>query len=50
MAHDEEPLLASPPTHEVAGHVRDYEKFTRMMKWGAVVAFLTGFIVLLILK
>lgn len=50
MAHDEEPLLASPPTHEVAVHVRDYEKFIRMMKWGAALAFLAGFIVLMILK
>jgi hypothetical protein len=50
MAHDEEPLLASPPTQEVATHVRDYEKFTRMMKWGAIFCLIIGFIVLLILK
>ena len=50
MAHDEESLLASPPTQEVATHVRDYEKFTRMMKWGAITCAIVGFIVLLILK
>jgi hypothetical protein len=50
MAHEEEPLLASPPTHEVATHVRDYEKFTQMMKWGAIFCLIVGFIVLLILK
>jgi hypothetical protein len=50
MAHDEEPLLASPPTQEVAAHVRDYEKFTRMMKWGAIICLIVGFIVLMILK
>ena len=50
MAEDEEPLLANPPTHEVAVHVRDYEKFTRMMKWGAIVCFIIGLLVLLILK
>jgi hypothetical protein len=50
MAHEEEPLLASPPTQEVATHVRDYEKFTRMMKWGAIVCLIVGLIVLLILK
>ena len=50
MAHEEEPLLASPPTQEVATHVRDYEKFTRMMKWGALTCLIIGFIVLLILK
>ena len=50
MAHDEEPLLASPPTQEVATHVRDYEKFTRMMKWGAITCLILGFIVLMVLK
>ena len=50
MAEEEEPLLANPPTHEVAVHVRDYEKFTRMMKWGGITCLIIGFIVLLILK
>jgi len=50
MADDEEPLVANPPTQEVATHVRDYEKFTRMMKWGAIFCLMIGFIVLLILK
>jgi hypothetical protein len=50
MPEEEEPLLANPPTQEVATHVRDYEKFTRMMKWGALTCFVIGFIVLLILK
>lgn len=50
MAHDEEPLLVDPPTQNVAHHVHDYEKFTRMMKWGAITCFIVGFIVLLILK
>jgi hypothetical protein len=50
MAHEEEPLLASPPTQEMAVHVRDYDRFTRMFKWGAIGALIIGFIVLLILK
>jgi hypothetical protein len=50
MAHDEEPLLTSPPTQEVATHVRDYEKFTRMMKWSAIACLVVGLIVLMILK
>ncbi len=50
MAEEEEPLLASPPTQDVAIHVRDYERFTKMFKWGAISAFIIGFIVLLILK
>ena len=47
---EEEPLLVSPPTREVASHVRDYERFTKMLKWGAIVCLVIAFIVLLILK
>ena len=47
---EEEPLLVSPPTQDVAVHVRDYLRFTQMFKWGAVVSMVIGFIVLLILK
>lgn len=50
MAHDEEPLLASPPTQEVARHVHDYGKFTWMMKWGAIICLIVGFIVLMIIS
>jgi hypothetical protein len=46
---EEEPLLVNPPTHEVAQHVRDYERFTKMLKWGALTCLLIAFIVLLIL-
>jgi hypothetical protein len=47
---EEESLLLSPPTQDVAVHVHDYTRFTKLMKWGAVVCFIVGFIVLLILK
>jgi hypothetical protein len=50
MAHDEEPLLVDPPTQEVATHVRDYERFTKLLKWGAIVCLILAFIVLMILK
>lgn len=50
MAHEEEPLLANPPTQEVAVHVRDYERFTKLFKYGALTCLVIGFIVLLILK
>ena len=36
MMAEEEPLLVSPPTQDVAVHVRDYERFTKMFKWGAI--------------
>ena len=47
---EEEPLLVSPPTQDVAVHVRDYLRFTKIFKWGALTALVIGFIVLLILK
>ena len=47
---EEESLLVSPPTQDVAVHVHDYTRFTKLMKWGALVCFVLGFIVLLILK
>jgi hypothetical protein len=50
MMAEEEPLLASPPNQDVAIHVRDYERFTKLLKWGAIVCFIVAFIVLMILK
>jgi hypothetical protein len=47
---EEEPLLVSPPTQDVAVHVRDYVRFTRLLKWGALICLAIGFIVLLILN
>jgi hypothetical protein len=46
---DDESLLASPPTQEVAIHVRDYTRFTKLLRWGALTCLLIGFVVLLIL-
>ena len=46
---DDESLLANPPTHEVAVHVQDYERFTKIMKWGALFCLVVGFVVLQIL-
>lgn len=50
MAHEEEPLLAHPPTAEVAHHVRDYERFTRLLKWGALTCLVVAFIVIMIIS
>jgi hypothetical protein len=47
---EEEPLLVSPPTQDVAIHVRDYERFTKMFKWGAIVCFIIGLLSLIIIK
>jgi hypothetical protein len=47
---DNESILENPPTQDVAVHVRDYMRFTKLFKWGALVCLLIGFLVLLILK
>jgi hypothetical protein len=47
---EEEPLLVSPPPQVVAAHVRDYARFTRLLKWSALTCLVIGFFVLLILK
>ena len=48
MAH-EEPLLNNPPTQEVAHHVRDYERFIKLLKWGALTSLGIAFLVILII-
>ncbi|HUP67835.1 MAG TPA: hypothetical protein VM145_06470 [Sphingomicrobium sp.] len=47
---EEESLLVSPPTQDVAVHVRDYLRFTQIFKWSAVVCLAIGLIVLMILR
>jgi len=50
MAHEQEPLLANPPTAEAAHHVRDYERFTRLLKWSALTCLVIAFLVVLIIS
>jgi hypothetical protein len=50
MAEEEEPMLANPGSPEMTAHVHDYDRFTRMMKYGALVCLVVGLFVLLILK
>ena len=47
---EEEPLLTDPPTQEAAWHVRDYTRFTKLLKWGALTCLVIAFIVLLIIS
>lgn len=47
---DEESLLANPPTQDVAVHVRDYTRFTKLLKWSALGCLVIALFVLLILK
>ena len=47
---EEESVLASPPTAQDARHVRDYSRFTGLMKWSALVGFVIAmFIVIFVL-
>ena len=50
MAHEEKPLLSSPPTEVVAHHVNDYGRFTKLVKWGAIVCLIIGLIWMLLVK
>ena len=50
MMAEEEPLLTSPPTQDVAVHVRDYERFTKLLKWGAIVCLIIGLVSLVVIK
>jgi hypothetical protein len=49
MAQEEDPILTNPPTQEVERHVRDYSRFTALLKWGAIVSLIVAFFVLLII-
>lgn len=46
---EEEPILRDPGSPEVAKHVRDYESFTTLLKWSAIVALVIAFIVILLI-
>ena len=47
---EEDSWLVSPPTQDVAVHVRDYLRFTQMFKWGALVCLVIGLISLIFVK
>jgi hypothetical protein len=50
MAHEEESLLASPATQDVANHVNDYARFTKLLKWGAIVCLIVGVLWVMLIK
>ena len=47
---DDDSILTNPPTHEVGVHVHDYERFTRLLKYGAITCLIFGILWLLIVK
>jgi hypothetical protein len=46
---EQDSILTSPPTKEDAVHVRDYTRFTKLFKWGAIVSAVTALVVILII-
>jgi hypothetical protein len=47
---EEEPLIVSPPTQDVAHHVADYGNFTRLLKWGAIGCLIIGLLWMMLVK
>lgn len=47
---EEDSILVSPPTQDVAVHVRDYTNFTRLLKWGAIICLIIGLLSLVLIK
>jgi hypothetical protein len=50
MVQEEEPILTHPGTQEIAAHVHDYEHFTKLFKWGAIICLIIGIVSLIIIK
>ena len=50
MAHDEEPLLADPPSAEAAYHVQDYERFIKLLKYGVIACLAIAFLVVMLIS
>ena len=47
---EEEPLIVSPPTQDVAHHVADYANFTKLLKWGAIGCLIIGLVWMMLVK
>ena len=47
---EDESILVNPPTQDVAVHVADYGRFTRLLKWGAIICLVIGLLSLFIIK
>ncbi len=47
---EEEPILTNPPTQDAAAHVRDYGRFVQLLKWGAIISFVTALFVMMIIS
>jgi len=43
-------VLENPPTQDVAVHVDDYTRFTKLLKWGAAACFIIALLALVVIK
>lgn len=46
---EKESILTEPQSQDVTAHVRDYTSFTKMVRWTALIAAVTGFIVVFLI-
>lgn len=46
---EKETSLTSPPAQDTAAHVRDYSRFTKLLKWTAIVCFIIAMLVILLI-
>ena len=49
MAENEQ-ILTSAASEASAAHVRDYTRFTKMLRWGAIISFIIAIIVVMIIS
>ena len=47
---EHEPLAGEATAQDFGAHVRDYTRFTKLLKWGAIASFIVAFIVVLIIS
>lgn len=45
-----EPATDQVHSDDLQAHVRDYSGFIRMLKWGAIISFVIGFIVVILIS
>ena len=46
---EKEPILTEPQSQDVAVHVNDYERFTKLVKWTLFVSLALGFVVVFLI-
>lgn len=50
MAEQDETTLTHAGSPDMTAHVHDYERFTKLFKWGAIICLVIGLLSLIIIK